>query len=131
MNQKSETGSQKPEKKGLFKKSAPKAAAKPVAQGGVETRLYDVLVRPIVTEKSTAAGELNKVTFAIAPRATKVDVKRAVETLFKVTVKKVNTMNTEGKIKRFRGNPGQRSDLRKAIVTLAEGQSIDLAAGLK
>ncbi len=126
MNQKSTT-----EKKGLFKKSAPKAAAKPAAGGAVEARLYDILVRPIVTEKSTAASALNKITFAIAPRATKMDVKRAVETLFKVSVKKVNTINTEGKLKRFRGNPGQRSDLRKAIVTLAEGQSIDLAAGLK
>lgn len=99
--------------------------------GLIEARLYDVLVRPIVTEKSTQANELNKVTFAISPTATKFDVKRAVEALFKVSVTKVNTINIEGKIKRFRGKPGQRSTLRKAIVTLAEGQSIDLAAGLK
>jgi len=99
--------------------------------GAVDARLYDILVRPIVTEKSTAANELNKVTFAISPTATKFDVKQAVEALFKVSVTKVNTINTEGKIKRFRGKPGQRATLRKAIVTLAEGQSIDLAAGLK
>jgi len=109
-------------------KKAPKAKS---ASGTVEARLYDVLVRPIVTEKSTAASELGKVTFAISPTATKHDVKCAVESLFKVTVTKVNTINVEGKMKRFRGRPGQRSDLRKAIVTLAEGQSIDLAAGLK
>ncbi|OYW13379.1 MAG: 50S ribosomal protein L23 [Rhodospirillales bacterium 12-54-5] len=120
----------------VAKKAAAPKAAKPakkavVASGLIEARLYDILVRPIVTEKSTAASELNKITFAISPTATKVDVKRAVEALFKVSVTKVNTINTEGKIKRFRGKPGQRSTLRKAIVTLAEGQSIDLAAGLK
>ena len=113
------------------KKPAKAAAKKSSASGVADARLYDILVRPIVTEKSTAANEFNKVTFAISPTATKFDVKQAVEALFKVSVKKVNTMNTEGKIKRFRGQPGQRSDLRKAIVTLAEGQSIDLAAGLK
>ena len=112
-------------------KKPAKAAKKPSASGVVDGRLYDILVRPIVTEKSTQANELNKVTFAISPTATKFDVKQAVEALFKVSVLKVNTLNTEGKIKRFRGKPGQRSTLRKAIVTLAEGQSIDLAAGLK
>lgn len=119
------------------KEAAPKAAKKApakktAAKGGVvEARLYDVLVRPIVTEKSSRAAELNKLTFAISPTATKHDVKSAVEALFKVDVLKVNTINVEGKVKRFRGNPGQRSNLRKAIVTLAAGQSIDLQAGLK
>lgn len=116
------------------KAAAPKVAKTKKAKatgGAVEARLYDVLVRPLVTEKSSAAAELNKLTFAISPTATKTDVKNAVEGLFKVTVTKVNTIKTEGKVKRFRGRPGQRSDLRKAVVTLAEGQSIDLAAGLK
>lgn len=125
MSQKSEVRNQKSEKKVSAK------AKKTDATGGTPAKLYDVLVRPLVTEKSTAAAEHNKLTFAIAPSATKRDVKRAVETLFKVNVTKVNTIHLQGKTKRFRGQPGQRSDLRKAIVTLAEGQSIDLAAGLK
>ena len=93
--------------------------------------LYDVLVRPIVTEKSSLAAEQNKVVFEVAPTATKQEVKQAVEGLFKVKVTKVNTINTDGKRKRFRGIKGKRNDLRKAMVTLAEGQSIDVAAGLK
>lgn len=120
------------------KEAAPKAAKKAPAKkasakstGTVDARLYDVLVRPIVTEKSSKAAELNKLTFAISPSATKTDVKNAVEALFKVDVTKVNTINVEGKEKKFRGKPGRRSDLRKAIVTLAAGQSIDLQAGLK
>ena len=118
------------------KEAAPKAkkapAKKAATKGGlVEARLYDVLVRPIITEKSSKAAELNKVTFAIAPKATKADVKRAVESIFQVDVSKVNTINVEGKVKRFRGKPGRRNDLRKAIVTLAAGQSIDLQAGVK
>jgi large subunit ribosomal protein L23 len=117
------------------KEAAPKAAkapkAKKAAGGAVEARLYDVLVRPIVTEKSSRAAELNKLTFAISPTATKRDVKLAVEALFKVDVTKVNTINIEGKTKKFGGRPGQRSMLRKAIVTLAAGQSVDLQAGLK
>ena len=93
--------------------------------------LYDVLVRPIVTEKSTMAAEQNKVVFEISPRADKKTVKQAVEGLFGVSVVKVNTINIDGKRKKFRGVKGKRNDLRKAMVTLAEGQSIDLAAGLK
>ncbi len=120
-------------KKEAAPKAAKKAPAKKVtAKGGlVDARLYDVLVRPIVTEKSSRALELNKVTFAISPTATKFDVKTAVEALFKVDVTKVNTINLEGKRKKFGGRDGQRSTLRKAIVTLAAGQSIDLQAGLK
>jgi len=94
-------------------------------------RLYDVIRRPVITEKSTMAAEQGKVVFAISPDASKQDVKAAVEKLFGVKVTKVNTILTKGKTKRFRGRPGQRSDLRKAIVTLAEGQSIDIASGLK
>jgi len=115
------------------KSDAKKAAAKKTSKGGVidNARLYDVIVRPVVTEKSTRATEQNKVTFKISPTATKHDVKQAVEAIFKVTVMKVNTINVEGKMKKFRGRDGQRSDLRKAIVTLAAGQSIDFAAGAR
>jgi large subunit ribosomal protein L23 len=110
---------------------APKKAK--AAKTGVvaDARLYDVIRRPVVTEKSTQASELNKFTFAISPTATKLEVKAAIEAIFKVTVTKVNTINTEGKLKKFRGKSGQRSDLRKAIVTLAAGQSIDFTAGAR
>ena len=94
-------------------------------------RLYDVIERPVVTEKSTMAAEHNKVVFKVRPEATKKDVKDAVEALFGVKVVKVNTINTKGKVKRFRGRTGQRNDQRKAIVTLKDGDSIDLASGLK
>ncbi len=122
------------------KPAAEKAAKKPEAKkakaantGSLigNARLYDVIKRPLVTEKSTVAAEQNKVTFKVASTATKADVKAAVEAIFKVTVTKVNTINVEGKTKRFRGNPGQRQDFRKAIVTLAAGSTIDFAAGAK
>ena len=90
-----------------------------------------MIVRPVVTEKSSLAAEQNKVTFKISPTATKNDVKAAVEAIFNVSVLKVNTIKTEGKVKKFRGKDGQRSDVRKAIVTLAAGQSIDFAAGAR
>lgn len=96
-----------------------------------DQRLYDVIVRPVITEKSTRASEQNKVTFRISPTADKVQVKKAVEALFGVEVVKVNTIAIKGKEKRFRGTPGVRSDIRKAVVTLKDGQSIDLASGLK
>lgn len=96
-----------------------------------DIRLYDVIRRPVITEKSTMAAEQNKVVFRISPDADKKQVKDAVEALFGVKVTKVNTIKAKGKTKRFRGRLGQRSDSRKAIVTLAEGQSIDIAAGLK
>ena len=116
-------------------KKAPKAKAAKVAKsttkGSVSLKAYDVLVKPLITEKSTRIAEQNKVVFAINPNATKTDVKRAVESLFSVTVKKVNTINVEGKEKRFKGKIGRRQDVRKAIVTLAEGQSIDFAAGAR
>ena len=121
----------------LKKKPEAKAKAAPKAAGAKKTSilggayLYDVIQRPLVTEKSTAQAEQNKVTFKISPTATKKDVKAAVESIFKVTVLKVNTVNVEGKVKRFRGKEGQRSDFRKAIVTLAAGQTIDFAAGAR
>ena len=117
----------------LKKKEKPATAAASSKKTSVlaEARLYDVIVRPVVTEKSTAAAEQNKVTFKISPTATKKDVKEAVEKIFKVSVVKVNTINTEGKMKKFRGKDGQRSDMRKAVVTLAAGQVIDFAAGAR
>ncbi len=96
-----------------------------------DIRLYEVIRTPVVTEKSTMASEFNKVVFKISQDATKTDVKQAVEKLFNVKVEKVNTIAIKGKNKRFRGKMGKRSDIRKAVVTLKEGQSIDVAAGVK
>lgn len=116
----------------LNKKAKPaKAASSKPASALASARLYDVIERPLVTEKTTAAAEQNKVVFAISPTATKNDVKKAVESIFKVSVLKVNTINVEGKAKKFRGRDGKRNDLRKAIVTLAAGSTIDFAAGAK
>jgi large subunit ribosomal protein L23 len=91
---------------------------------------YTVITRPIITEKATMLSEQNKVVFKIAPDATKVQVKQAVEALFKVNVVSVNTINVEGKKKAFRNRMGKRDDFKKAIVTLAKGQSIDLSSGV-
>ena len=93
-------------------------------------RMYDVVLRPVVTEKSTQGAENNQVTFRVARGATKPEIKQAVEGLFGVTVTKVNTLNQRGKVKRFRGRLGKRSDYKKAIVTLSEGDSIDVSAGI-
>lgn len=95
-----------------------------------DIRHYDVIVAPIVTEKATALSEQNKVVFKVARNASKPAIKSAVEALFDVKVTAVNTLVTKGKVKRFRGFLGQRSDVKKAIVTLAEGQSIDMASGV-
>jgi len=84
----------------------------------------------VITEKATLLSEQNKVVFRVANEATKDEIAAAVEALFKVTVTKVNTLNVKGKTKRFRGRLGRRSDVKKAIVTLAEGQSIDITTGL-
>ncbi len=115
------------------KAAAPKAKASKASKGSVlsDARLYDVIVQPLVTEKTTTLSEQNKVVFKISPTATKKDVKKAVEAIFKVSVLKVNTINIEGKMKKFRGQTGQRNDLRKAVVTLAAGQTIDFAAGAR
>ena len=93
-------------------------------------RHYDTILSPVITEKATLLSEQNKVVFRVAHDATKDEIAAAIEELFKVTVTKVNTMVTKGKIKRFRGIKGRRSDVKKAIVTLAEGQSIDVTTGL-
>ncbi|MFZ1773349.1 MAG: 50S ribosomal protein L23 [Rhizobiaceae bacterium] len=95
-----------------------------------DLRHYDVIVTPAITEKSTMASENNQVVFNVARKATKPEIKAAVEALFGVKVKAVNTLLRKGKTKRFRGRVGQQSDVKKAIVTLAEGQSIDVATGL-
>ena len=93
-------------------------------------RHYDVIVAPVITEKATLLSELNKVVFRVAADASKDEIAAAVEELFKVNVTKVNTLVVEGKTKRFRGRLGKRNDVKKAIVTLAEGQSIDITTGL-
>ena len=93
-------------------------------------RHYDTILAPVITEKATILSEQNKVVFRVADTATKDEIAAAVEALFKVTVTKVNTLNVKGKTKRFRGRVGRRSDVKKAIVTLAEGQSIDITTGL-
>lgn len=92
--------------------------------------LYDVIKAPLITEKSTMVSEFNQVIFSVAKWATKPQIKQAVETLFKVDVTGVNTLIQKGKVKRFRGQVGRRNDIKKAIVTLAEGQSIDVTTGL-
>ncbi|GAB5454112.1 MAG: 50S ribosomal protein L23 [Pseudomonadota bacterium] len=91
---------------------------------------YDTLLAPIITEKSTLVAEENKIIFRVPLTATKPDIKEAVETLFKVDVTKVNTILVKGKTKRFRGQLGRRSDFKKAIVTLKDGQSVDITTGL-
>ena len=91
---------------------------------------YDTIIAPVITEKATVLTELNKVVFEVAKDATKDEIAAAVEELFKVRVIKVNTLITKGKTKRFRGLLGQRSDVKKAIVTLQEGQTIDISTGL-
>ena len=93
-------------------------------------RHYDTILAPVITEKSTRLSEMNKVVFKVAADATKDEIAAAVEALFKVNVTKVNTLNVKGKTKRFRGIKGRRSDVKKAVVTLAEGQSIDITTGL-
>ncbi len=91
---------------------------------------YDLIRKPIITEKATAAQEQGAVVFHVAPDATKPAIKEAVEAVFGVKVKAVNTVVSKGKTKRFRGRPGERSDRKKAYVTLEAGQTIDVATGL-
>ena len=96
----------------------------------VSAKMYDTLVRPVITEKSMLSSEAGKVTFLVPLSATKDEVKAAVETIFNVKVNKVNTIRQFGKEKRFRGYVGQRSYFKKAVVTLAEGQNIDVTTGI-
>jgi large subunit ribosomal protein L23 len=93
-------------------------------------RMYELVRQPVITEKSTMASEHNQVTFRVPLDADKREVKAAVEGLFNVKVTAVNTLRVKGKVKRFRGFVGQRSDYKKAIVTLAEGSKIDVTTGI-
>jgi len=96
----------------------------------IDARHYDVIVSPVITEKATTASEHNKIVFKVSRTATKPQIKEAVEKLFDVKVKSVNTLVRKGKIKLFRGRPGQRSDVKSAVVTLVEAHSIDVTTGL-
>jgi large subunit ribosomal protein L23 len=95
-----------------------------------DPRHYDVLVAPIITEKATMASEQNKVVFKVARNATKPQIKEAVEKLFDVKVKSVNTLIRKGKMKVFKGMIGEQQDVKRAIVTLEEGHRIDVTTGL-
>lgn len=101
-----------------------------VASKAVKNYHYDVLLAPVITEKSTMAAEQGKVVFRVKPETTKAQVKAAIEALFNVNVVKVNTILVKGKRKLFRGRKGERSDYKKAVITLKEGQSIDYASGV-
>ena len=96
----------------------------------VDIRHYDVIVGPHITEKSTLLSENNAVVFKVANTATKPQIKAAIEALFDVKVKGVNTMVQKGKTKRWKGRPYTRNDVKKAVVTLAEGQTIDITTGI-
>ncbi len=101
-----------------------------MSQGTTDPRHYDVIVAPVITEKATFASEQNKVVFKVRPDATKDQIKKAVERLFDVKVEAVNTLVRKGKKKVFKGKRGQRSDVKNAVVTLAEGHKIDVTTGL-
>ena len=96
----------------------------------IDPRHYDIIVAPVVTEKATVASEHNKVVFKVASKATKPQIKEAVEKLFDVKVKSVNTLVRKGKTKRVKGRPGRRSDVKNAIVRLAKDQAIDFTTSL-
>ena len=104
--------------------------AKKQTAAAIDNRHYDIVLAPHITEKSTMLSETNSVVFKVAGTASKPEIKAAVEALFNVTVTGVNTIVTKGKTKRWKGKPYQRSDMKKAIVTLAEGQSIDITSGI-
>lgn len=95
-----------------------------------DERAYDIIVRPIITEKSSLGSQFGQVTFEVTLDATKPEIKVAVERLFDRKVKAVNTILTKGKVKRFRGKLGKRSDYKKAIVTFEDGQDIDVTQGV-
>ena len=104
---------------------APKSAAT-----AIDLKHYDIIVKPVITEKSTLVSEFNQVVFKVARDASKPEIKAAVEALFSVKVLAVNTMVQKGKNKRWKGKPYQRSDEKKAVVTLAEGDRIDVTTGI-
>lgn len=96
----------------------------------MDPKLYDRILSPVITEKATTASEYNQIVFRVPLNATKPEIKQAIEELFKVKVKAVNTLRTKGKVKRFRGISGRQADSKKAVVTLEEGYSIDVTTGL-
>ena len=104
--------------------------AKKQQAAAIDNRHYDVIVAPHITEKSTMVSDHNAVVFKVARTASKPEIKAAIEALFGVTVKGVNTIVTKGKTKRWKGEAYKRSDVKKAIVTLAEGQSINITSGI-
>ena len=96
----------------------------------VQERWYDIILGPLVTEKSTQGSDNNQVTFKVSLDASKPEIKKAVEGLFEVKVRQVNTIRMKGKTKRFKGHLGKRSNWKKAIVSLAEGETIDMMTGV-
>ena len=101
-----------------------------MSPAAIEPRHYDVIIAPVITEKATTASEQNQVIFRVAKTASKPEIKEAVEKLFDVKVKSVNTLIRKGKTRAFRGIRGEMSDVKKAIVTLEEGHRIDVTTGL-
>ncbi len=101
-----------------------------MAKVAIDTRHYDVIVAPHITEKATLLSEHNAVVFKVTGEATKPEIKAAVEALFDVKVTGVNTLTQKGKTKKWKGRPYKRSDFKKAVVTLAPGQSIDVTSGI-
>ena len=101
---------------------------KPVSVSSIEA--YDIVLAPLVTEKSTMGSENNQITFRVPLSATKPQIKAAIEHLFKVKINAVNTLRQKGKVKRFRGKLGKRPDYKKAIVSLADGEMIDVTTGI-
>ncbi|MGC0371828.1 MAG: hypothetical protein DGJ47_000529 [Rickettsiaceae bacterium] len=92
---------------------------------------YDLIRSPIITEKTTILAEQSKYVFEVSPMATKPSIKKAIEEIFSVKVKSVNVLIQKGKVKKFKGTLGRRSDVKKAIITLSDGDSIDFAGGIK
>ncbi len=105
-------------------------AIRPAAPPPSRDRMLEVIRAPVITEKSTRGSEHNQVTFRVPLDATKPEIKASVEGLFNVKVKKVNTLRQKGKVKRFKGTVGRRSDVKKAMVTLEDGYSIDVTTGI-
>jgi large subunit ribosomal protein L23 len=101
-----------------------------MANQAIDTRHYDVIVAPHITEKATLLSEHNAVVFKVAKEATKPQIKAAIEAIYNVKVAAVNTLTQKGKTKRWKGKPYTRSDVKKAVVTLAAGQSIDVTSGI-
>lgn len=96
----------------------------------VTERMYNILVKPVITEKSSVVAENNVLTFEVAKDSNKTEIKNAIEAIYNVKVERVNTLNQEGKTKRFKGHLGRRSDYKKAMVKLADGHNIDVSAGV-